>query len=76
MKQYNMHDAKTHLSSLIKEAANGYPFVIATNGKPLVKVIPFVEEQHSPRVGFLNSGKLIPENFDELNKDEIEKMFG
>jgi prevent-host-death family protein len=40
MQQYNIHEAKTHLSSLIDGAIKGNPFVIAKAGKPVVKVVP------------------------------------
>jgi len=39
MQTYNIHDAKTHLSRLVEQAAKGEPFVIAKAGKPMVKVI-------------------------------------
>ena len=38
MRIVNMHEAKTHLSRLVKAAAEGEPFVIARAGKPVVKV--------------------------------------
>lgn len=38
MRTYNMHEAKTHLSRLVREAVEGEPFIIARAGKPLVKV--------------------------------------
>ena len=34
MRTVNMHEAKTHLSRLVKAAADGEPFVIARAGKP------------------------------------------
>ena len=40
MQTYNIHEAKTHLSRLVEQAAKGEPFVIAKSGKPLVKVVP------------------------------------
>ena len=39
MRVVNMHEAKTHLSRLVKAAAEGEPFAIARAGKPLVKVV-------------------------------------
>ena len=36
----NIHEAKTHLSRLVDQAAKGEAFVIAKSGKPLVKVTP------------------------------------
>ena len=35
MKIVNIREAKTHLSKLVEQAANGEPFIIAKAGKPL-----------------------------------------
>ena len=40
MRRINIHEAKTHLSRLVEEAARGEAFVIAKAGKPMVKVVP------------------------------------
>lgn len=37
----NLYDAKTQLSSLVDEAAAGAEIVIAKNGKPLARLVPF-----------------------------------
>ena len=37
-RQVNMHEAKTHLSRLVDEAAAGEPFVIWKAGRPMVRV--------------------------------------
>lgn len=34
MRTVNIHEAKTHLSRLVEQAARGEPFVIAKAGKP------------------------------------------
>ena len=47
MQTVNIHEAKTHLSRLIEQAARGEPFVIAKAGKPLVKVMAL----HAPEAG-------------------------
>jgi prevent-host-death family protein len=79
MKTVNIHNAKTHLSRLVEEAAAGEPFVIAKAGKPLVKVVPIdaPEPQLKRRFGFL-SGQIDPppEDFDTMFADEILDMFG
>lgn len=77
MKTVNVHEAKTHLSRLIEEAANGAPFVIAKAGKPKVKVIPLDEVEPKPkrRVGGLEGQFQIPDDFDTMGKEEIEHMF-
>ena len=38
MQTINIHEAKTHLSRLVEQAAKGESFIIAKAGKPLVKV--------------------------------------
>ena len=40
MKTVNIHEAKTHLSRLVEEAAAGEVVVIAKAGKPMVKLVP------------------------------------
>jgi prevent-host-death family protein len=37
----NIHEAKTHLSKLIKKVVNGEEVVIAKGNKPVVKLILF-----------------------------------
>jgi prevent-host-death family protein len=40
MKTVNLHAAKTHLSRLVDEAANGEEIVIAKAGRPMVRLVP------------------------------------
>ena len=51
MKIINMHDAKTQLSKLVREASSGEPFLIAKAGKPIVKVEKFEEPKEIKRLG-------------------------
>ncbi|WP_218460749.1 type II toxin-antitoxin system Phd/YefM family antitoxin [Rickettsia sp. TH2014] len=39
MQIVNIHNAKTHLSELIKLAANGKEVIICKSGKPTVKLV-------------------------------------
>ena len=41
LRALNLYDAKTHLSSLVDEAAAGAEIIIAKNGKPLAKLVAF-----------------------------------
>lgn len=77
MKKVNIHEAKTHLSKLVEEAANGEPFIIAKNGKPIAKVtaIDAPDAKQVRRLGFLEGQISIPEDFDEMGREEIERMF-
>ena len=76
MQQYNIHAAKTHLSSLVEKAAGGDAFIIAKAGKPMVKVIPcLLQNSAKKRVGFLKGQIDVPADFDKMGKDEIINAF-
>ena len=77
MQIYNIHEAKTHLSRLVEQAAKGEPFVIAKSGKPLVKVIPLNAPGPSQikRFGFMAGQISVPDDFDQMAEAEIVKMF-
>jgi prevent-host-death family protein len=78
MQTVNIHEAKTHLSRLVDQAAKGEPFVIAKAGKPLVKVMALTapEEGHTRRLGFLTGEIAVPADFDRMGRREIEQLFG
>ena len=77
MKVVNIHEAKTHLSKLVEEAAKGEPFIIAKAGKPTVKVVPLDAPtgKKIKRMGFMKGVISVPDNFDRLFEKEIEEMF-
>ncbi len=56
MKTINIQAAKTHLSRIVEEVANGEEIVIAKAGKPMVRLVPF-EAAPKPRVPGLFAGK-------------------
>lgn len=74
MKTVNIHEAKTHLSRLIEEAAAGEPFIIAKAGKPMVKVEPITQKPQQ-RIGFMEGEFEVPDDIDTMFAEEIEKMF-
>ena len=78
MQKINIHEAKTNLSRLVDQAAKGEPFVIAKAGKPLVKVSPLDSPtgRKVRRLGFLTGHIAVPDDFDTMGTDEIEKLFG
>lgn len=77
MKSINIHEAKTHLSRLVDQAAGGEPFVIAKSGRPLVKVValdsPTLGEVR--RLGFMTGEIRTPADFDRMHAAEIESLF-
>ena len=77
MQNVKIHEAKTHLSRLVDQAAKGEPFVIAKAGKPLVKVMRLdapVAGQIK-RLGFMAGQIAVPDDFDHMGAEEIEHMF-
>ncbi len=73
----NMHEAKTHLSRLVAQAARGASFVIAKAGKPMVKVTPLDAPEASQvrRLGFMSGQITVPDDFDRMDSDQIEQLF-
>ena len=78
MRTVNIHDAKTHLSRLVDQAANGEAFIIAKAGKPLVKVVALGQQPdvRKRRVGFLEGQVNVPDDFDRMGQEEIDQLFG
>lgn len=72
----NIHDAKTHLSKLVDQAAKGEAFVIAKAGKPLVKVAALGAPREPQRLGFLAGQIVVPDDFDSMAEAEIAALFG
>jgi prevent-host-death family protein len=77
MKTYNIHNAKTHLSMLVEQAAKGEPFVIAKAGKPMVKVVALnvQEPSRKKRFGFMAEQIQVPKDFNAMGAKEIERLF-
>ncbi|HEY7060033.1 MAG TPA: type II toxin-antitoxin system prevent-host-death family antitoxin [Chloroflexota bacterium] len=76
MRTVNLHEAKTHLSRLVDQAARGEPFVIAKAGKPLVKVTALQAPAAPQRLGFLAGEIAVPDDFDQMGEAEIAALFG
>ena len=78
MQTVNIHEAKTHLSRLVEQAAKGEPFVIAKAGKPLVKVTALETPVAGQvrRLDFMAGQIAVPDDFDRMGSSEIERLFG
>ena len=77
MQLINIHEAKTHLSRLIEDAAHGNAFIIAKAGKPLVKVMPLAPEDYpeSLRLGFMSGEIEVPDDFDTIESAHLTALF-
>lgn len=78
MDTINIHEAKTHLSRLVEQAASGEPFQIAKAGKPMVLVtaLDAPAPAQRRRLGFMAGQIAVPDDFDRMGQAEIEQLFG
>jgi len=77
MKTVDIREAKMRLSRPVDEAASGEPFVIAKNGRPMVKVVALdaPARPRPRRLNFLAGQILVPDDFDAMGRREIEDSF-
>lgn len=73
MHQVTIHEAKTHLSKLIREALDGEEVIIARNHHPLVKltVLPGVRPQRK-----IGNGKGLILEMDENFNEPLDDFDG
>jgi prevent-host-death family protein len=71
----NIHEAKTHLSRLVEQAAKGQEFVIAKAGKPMVRVVPIEPPPAKRRLGFLAGKGVVTADVKKDFDADIEAMF-
>ena len=77
MQTVNIHEAKTHLSRLVDEAAQGNVFILAEAGKPMVKVLPLSDGdlEGTEKLGFMSGEIEVPDDFDSFGAKEILRLF-
>ena len=76
MQVVNTHEAKTHLSRLIEQAARG-GVVIAKAGKQLAKLTA-LDAPTGPAIrrrGFMAGQTVVPDDFDRMGAGDIEQAF-
>ncbi len=73
MRSVNIHEAKTHLSRLLELVELGEPVVIARNGKPVARIVPYRAEVRRP--GRLKGKIRIGDDFDAPLPEEIAAAF-
>ena len=77
MKQFNILEAKTKFSGLIKMLETGEEdkIIIARYGKPVAELRCYADAEAAKRIGIAKGRKLAP---DDINKydEEVAAMFG
>ncbi len=74
MTEVGIHEAKTHLSRLLRRVAAGEEIVIAKAGKPVARLVP-VQPPESRSLGRDQGILQIPDDFDAPLPDEILAEF-
>jgi prevent-host-death family protein len=70
---FNIHEAKTHFSKLLKRVMSGEEVIIAKAGKPIARLLPIDNGDISPRVPGIDKGKItiMPDFDDPLPEFEV-----
>lgn len=76
MHTVNMHEAKTRLSVLVKEALAGEEVIIARAGKPVVKLVPVSQDSGRRLPGRYKGQIIIAADFDATREEVIAAFEG
>ena len=77
VRQFNIHEAKTHFSELITAVERGEEIVIARRGKPVARVSAF-DRQAAPRKKrvfgqWAGKIKVDPSFYEPMSEDELKE---
>ncbi len=75
MRQINIHEAKTHLSQLVEDAARGEEIVIAKAGKPVARVLGLAAAPAPRRPGLLKGEIRIGADVDAPLPEDVLAAF-
>ncbi len=71
----NIHEAKTHLSKLLRRVAAGEEVIIAKFGTPIARLAPYSDSE-KPRVAGLDRDLIIVrDDFDDPLPDDLVDEF-
>jgi prevent-host-death family protein len=72
--QVSVHEAKTHLSRLLRRVAAGEEIVIARSGKPVARLTPVQEPER--RTFGIDEGRFeVPDDFNAPLPDDVLESF-
>ena len=75
MKSVNIHEAKTHLSKLLKRVASGEEIVIAKAGKPLARLVRFEPSMQGRKLGTERGKFTVPADFNDALPEDVLEAF-
>jgi prevent-host-death family protein len=75
MRTVDIHAAKTRLSRLVNEVAEGEEIVITKGGKPIARLCPLAPPKRRRVLGLLDGKLHLPDNFDDPLPDDVLALF-
>ena len=75
MIEINIHEAKTHLSRLLRRVSAGEEVIIARAGKPVAKIVP-IKPARVKRIAGRDRGLFtVPDDFDKPLDEGVLREF-
>jgi prevent-host-death family protein len=75
MADVSVHEAKTHLSRLLRRVELGEEIVICRGGTPVARLVPSIAPKKKRILG-MDDGKVeIPDDFDDDLPEELLRLF-
>jgi prevent-host-death family protein len=71
----NIHEAKTQLSRLIEAIGRGEDVIIARNGEPVARLVPFSTTRRAPGLA-RGRGRLTGAFFEDLPDESLREFEG
>jgi prevent-host-death family protein len=71
----NIHEAKTHLSRIVDEVADGAEMIIAKAGKPMARLTPITPRARKKQLGLLKGKVKVPDDFNTPLDAELIAQF-
>lgn len=76
MAEFNIHEAKTHLSRLLERALAGEEIIIAKAGKRIARLVPWKMTPAPRKLGQFSGQVTMADDFDELPEDMRDALEG
>jgi prevent-host-death family protein len=73
--EVNIHEAKTHLSRLLKRVAEGEEVVIARAGQPVARLVRIQPQRTTRPLGMYEGSVVVPDDFNDPLPPELLAQF-
>lgn len=75
MTEVNVHEAKTHLSRLLRRVLSGEEVIIAKAGRRVARIVPYREPQADRTAGLDRDLFQVPDDFNAPLPEETQRSF-